>query len=769
MKNKLFSFINIVGLGLALPFALLALIQVQSAFETDNFHPQPEKTYRIITDVTKEDGSKIKYATSPQNLSEKLAGNYPFVDKATTVIRQYDWALSHGLQSLDVNVIFVEPDFFDVFGFRLAAGTVPVAPNTIAITKEKAQAFFGKENPLGKSLIHPDMGAFLITGVIENYKRNTHLRSDVMVSIKSLKKTSAGEGALAGLNYAMLHDENDKSKLRTALSTIADDYNREAASKNQKEKIQFRLQNIDKLAPDFEGLWDNSYIDSWGDLTVNFAFAMALLLLAAFNYINLTLAKSISRSREVGIRKVSGALRYQLVVQFICEAILISLISLLIGYIVLRFVENFMYVNWFSWQVDNQWLLWSTFILFTLFVGFLAGITPARILSSFQPVQVLKGTVSPSGFGKRGLRNTLVVIQFVVTSCFIFIMSALYSQLKYMATDNSNFNRQNIYNIAVKDKAALLAHDLSSNKDIERVGMASLPFGGIGSTIGIKKSQQENNAEANYYTADGNFVSNMQLKIIAGKNLPVSVGDSASPFVLINERLLNALGMGNPQEATGKKIIMNDSSEVIIAGVTDNFCYGNYQFMAKPLIMQYDPAKFHALVVKVKNETTADALRSELLPVWKKYFPASEFFISDYSKTLYETYFPAGDMRIMILFCVILVVISLMGLLGIVTYDTEKRVKEIGIRKTLGASVPAIVQQLSKSFLKLILISAFIALPLGFIGGNYFMKLFAYNEGLNIWMMTFLFALIMLFAIVTIIYKGWKAATGNPVKSLRTE
>jgi putative ABC transport system permease protein len=770
-KHKLFSFINIFGLGLAIPFALLSLMQVQSAYENDNFHPYPNSTYRITTDVTDNTGSKIKYALSPQSVTEQLQQNYPAIEKATFVVRDFNWELSNRIKALKVNSIYVEPSFFDMFGFYFSLGAKPIEPNSLALTEEKATAFFGTTDVVGKILTHPDYGDFTVTGVLKPYKRNTHLRSDVMVSMATYKKFSKDSipTSLSGFTYALLKPNSTKQNLDAALTAEAAKLNKLVASSTAKEQLSFRKQLVTSIAPDFEYLRGNSYVESILDLSFNFGFALAILLLAGFNYVNLTLARSLSRAKEVGVRKVAGALRYQLMGQFICEAILVALLSLGVGYIVLKLLEQFSYVNWFTWEVDNQIVIWLLFIVFSIFIGLVAGIVPARILSRFQPAQVLKGTVAPSTFGRMGLRNSLVVIQFVATSCFIFAIATMYSQFTYMATDNENFNRKHIYNVSVNGNYRLLQQKLAANRNVERIGLVSTPFGGTTAQAFIKKNKQEENAEASYYAANADFISNMDLHFVAGKNLPISTGDSVSNFVVVNEQLLTTLGLGTAKEAIGKTFLLNDNREVMVHGVVQNFCYYIYQFAANPLVLQYNPAQFHVLSIKTKDKVDDAVFTSEIAAVWKKYYPHEQPAVSNYQKDLYDRYFPGRDMKFMGVFCLVVLVIAMMGLLGIVTYHTEKRIKEIGIRKVMGASVSDIVKVLSKSFIKLIVIAASIALPVGYAICYFFISVFAYNNGVNMLFLCLLFISIFSVALVTIAYKSISAAVANPVKSLRTE
>ena len=771
-RNKFLSLINILGLGLSIPFALLFLTKVQSVYESDNFHPYPNRTYRIITDVKDNDGNVTKYALSPQSLSEELGNNYPSVQKATFTVREFDWELSKGLKTLSVNTLYVEPAFFDMFGFRFLSGTKPTEPNSIVITKEKAEAFFGTaDDAVGKILTHPKYGEVIISGVLKPYKQNTVFRSDVMVSMATWKKSHLDSipTALSGYTYVLMRPNTTGKQTDIALNDVAGKLNGRGDSKSIKESLFFHKQGIEDIAPAFKDLEGNLYVDSVANLAVNFSFAMGLLILAAFNYINLTLARSINRAKEVGLRKTVGAFRYQLIIQFICEAVLMALISLAAGYLILLLLKQFGYVNWFVWEVDNQLMLWTTFILFTIFTGALAGFIPAKILSRFKPVNVLKGNIAPAAIGKTGFRNSLVVIQFVASTCFIFILITVLGQFRYMATDNKNFNRENIYNISVSEKLRLLQQDILKNKNVETTGFVSIPFGGNSAKAVVKKDKQGSSISVNYYAADAGFISNMKLPIIAGSSFSSSAADSASDFVLVNQQLLSALGMTNAHEAIGSTFLLNNEKEVTINGVLPNFCYNNYQFSAQPLIIQYNPSQFHVLTIKTRSKMDDAVFKSEMNAVWKKYFPHDELSFSNYQKDMYERYFPSGGVKFIGLFCAAMLVIALMGLMGLVTYHTESRVKEVGIRKVMGASITQILKELSKGFVKLTLIAALIALPLGYAVCYMFMKLFAYSNGVDFLLLCLLFGGIFSFALAIIVYKSMSVAITSPVKSLRTE
>ncbi|MCP9765925.1 ABC transporter permease [Lacihabitans soyangensis] len=773
-KNKLFSFINIFGLGLALPFALLSLLHLQSTFEFDNFHQNRERIFRIITDEKTNQGKKVSYASSPFLLADKLRIDYPGVEFSTKTMREFGWELSNQLKNLKVNIIYIEPDFFNIFNFKLEKGEYPTEPNTLVISQETAERFYKNLNPIGQILNHPTYGAFKITGVLKPFKKETQFKSDVMVSMATYEKRMQGNpitkswGQYESFSFVKLRPKVNPASLDLALAQIAEKTNVNLVQ--NKKRNEFRKQALADISPSEEDLQNNPYVDKWSDIYVNFSIPIMILVLAGFNYTNLTLARSLGRSREVGVRKVMGAVRSQLIVQFIAEAVLIAFSALIVGVLILSLMKEYIHVNWVTWKVDNPYFIVIIFCIFALLLGVTAGSLPAWILSSFQPVKVLKGTLSPASFGKINFRKSLIVIQFIVTLGFIFQIGHMYNQFKYMATENENFNRKGIFNLAIPSKnAKLITQEISENKNVKKIGFTSVPFGGITTQLGIGTQKKGENTASYYYASDRNFIENMNLTFVAGQNLPISSGDSAGNFVIINEKAVEKLNLGSTKEAVGKTIFLNENIEVQVIGVVKNFCHFNYQFEIQPLVFQYNPAMFRSMVIQTEGKTDQAEFETFVKTLWKKQNPYESVSYSWFEEEMYDRYYPAEDMKMMGIACLVILVIAVMGLLGMVIYTTEKRVKEIGIRKVLGASVTEVVTILSWSFLKLLLLAGVIALPIGIFGGLLFNGLFTFNNGLNFSLMAMFFITVLLIAILTIAYYSMRAAFTNPVNSLRAE
>ncbi|QRR03260.1 ABC transporter permease [Dyadobacter sandarakinus] len=584
-KHKLFSVIHIAGLGLAMAFCFLQLIQVQTSFEKDSFHPYPDRTFRIITDVTAKDDKIYSLASSPMPLSEKLGTGQSIIEQSVRIVRNFNGSLNNGIKSLNVDGMYVDPGYFEIFGFKLEKGKPCIEPRTVVLTKEMAERFFGKADPVGKTLTSPDRGIFTVSGVFASIKPfTTHLKSDMVISMASFRELNpnVAEDNWQDYNtytFVLLTKGGNQAALDAALDKIAGQNNRQVVFKDLK-KHAYRSQYLKDIPLDSQGLLNNPYVEPWWKIGVSLLVPFIVILLAGFNYVNLTLTRSLSRGREVGVRKVAGARRGQLIFQFITETIVIAFGALSVGYLGLLFFQSYVHVGWLNYQVQQTGVLWLMFVVFTILTGVLAGILPARILASYEPAQVIKGKLGPAALGRVSFRKSLIVVQFAVALIFMTFTGISNSQFDYMATDNENFNRKGILNIPVTPgHVEVLAAEISKVAGVEKVGRASATLNeGSGkakiSNIG-PKGQQMTPQDTYIYAADGRFIDNMRLKFVAGENLPETLEDTSGRFVVINERAARVLGFDNPKESIGQMIRLNEQN-VHVSGVVRNFCFMRY-------------------------------------------------------------------------------------------------------------------------------------------------------------------------------------------------
>lgn len=781
LRHKLFSFINIFGLAAGMSVCLLALMQVRQVLEYDRFHPYPERTYRILTNVSKPNGDKWRLASAPLPLGEVLAREYGFLEKATRVF--YDQSLngdwSFGRKELPAQGAYVDPGFYQIFGYKLATGRPAVEPRTVLLTQETAERFFGKENPVGKTLSGKNVGDLTITGVLTPLPGKSHLQFDLLVSMATVPLLNASGQMAAQTNdwkqnwasytYVLLREGTPREALDRIWPELAARAKKEAGPKMDLT-YAFRSQAFTRITPALEDLDSSTWEPTLGSIMGVGGLALVILLMAGFNYVNLTLARSLNRAREIGIRKVAGAHRSQLVRQFLAESVLLAFLALGLSYFILILLELLPSVQqWLTRDIKRDWVLWAFFIGFAGLTGLVAGWAPARVLSAYQPVQVLKGPFGPRLFRGVGLRKGLIVAQFAVSLFFMVFVAAYYRQFSYMASTDYGFDRSSSIHIPLEEvNPQVLADEVTALKGVQRVGFTSGMLGLDLAGTRISSGAGQDFTDVNHFLVDHNFVQNMNLNVLAGKNIPPATRDSAGRFVLINEKAVVALRLGSPLEAVGKTIRLHDSTEVQIAGVLKDFNYQNLSQPIRPLLLRYDPSHFRYLNVKVE-EKAAGTVMADLEQVLKKLSSYKPVRLQWYDDQLYDHHFHLDDQMLLAVLTLMAISIAALGLLGMVTYTTALRLKEVGIRKVLGASVGQIVFLLSRSFGVLLLIAAVIALPLGYVAGVMFLQSFAFHVSLGIGTLLFCLGVLLLLGGLTVGIQTYRAAAANPANALRTE
>lgn len=773
-KHKLFSFINIVGLASGLTVCLLAIAHIKGAFDYDAFHPNRDRIYRVLTDVVSRQNDLTALATSPMPLAGVLERDYAFVEASARVTRTYG-EITGNSRRLNLLAFAVDPHFFRVFGYPLAQGQPATEPGTAVVTRQTAEKFFGTENPVGKVLQQEGMLPATITGVLADAPNKSHLKFDVLFSLAT-GRTGSLPGAFqdwrdyqTGYTYVLLKPGFGPDNLANVLPALAQRVTKGIRFRQDKG-YSFRLQALNRLSPGRETLRNATYEPDIAGLLVDMGVGLLTLLMAGFNYINLTLARSLSRAREVGIRKVAGAVRWQLVGQFMAESVVLSLLALVLAFGMLELVKPMAFVQ--QWLIGGvQWSasLWISFVVFSIVAGLLAGLVPARILSGFQPAQVLRSQTGLRVIKGISLRKSLIVIQFVVSLVAMIALVTMVRQMDYMATGDYGFRRERVLTIPLNDvPAARLSARISQLAGVERVAATSELFGSFGNSAKVKRSRYAPDSSHVFdWAVDEQFVPAMNLSLLAGRNLPPAASASGR-LVLINEELVRAFRLGSPQAAVGQSLWLNDSLEVTVVGVLKNFRFTTFYWAVKPLLLRNRPDQFHYLNVAVAKGTEETVL-ADTKAAWHELRPYTPFAGQWYDDFLRERHTHADDNNFMALLIALCFSIACLGLLGIVTYDTQTRTKEVGIRKVMGAEVGQVIWLLSRRFVRLLLLAGAIALPLGYLAGYVFLFNFAYHVSIGIETLGLCFGVLLLLGGLTIVIQTYRAAIANPVNSIRTE
>jgi putative ABC transport system permease protein len=780
-RNKLFSFINILGLAISMSVCLLVLMRIKDQLGYDKFHPDSSKTYRIITEVTNKQGAEYRLATTPLPLGPALLKDFNI---AENVVRLYPLGarkIETQGKHLSVNGSFTDPQFFDVFGFKLKAGNKKfalTAPNSIVLSKETAIKIFGTTDATGQVISFDDLGNFAVTGVLETPPGKSHLSFDAylsMSSVEGLEKTGR-LGAISekwnnGTNaytYLLLKKGVQKDQLSHAVAQISSSLMKNAHVEGR-ENFSFQVQPFNAIVLGEDLAYNLGNTGSRGKVLAEIAISFIILLSACFNYTNLSLARSLKRGKEVGLRKVSGAFRSQIFLQFVTESVFVSFLSLGLACVLLQWIID--YAPFSAEMVpagaglDPGLLVW--FVLFSLFAGLLAGSLPAWALSSFKPVEVLKNLSNIKLFGSNNLRKGLIIVQFTLSLIIIIFTLIFYRQFNYMATADPGFDAKNIFTIPLNGaNLQLLKNEVGRIKGVQSISAASVnPGKNASGTLAVKQNPASDAIGMEYYDVDAGFFNNFRLTMVAGSSFDENV---APNNIIISEAALEPLHFNNAIEAINQTLWVDDSLQMRIAGVVKDFYHRGLETPYRPLVFLNRTAELNYLNLRVEDRDD-EAVTAYIKTAWKKINPGQNFEGGWLYDELYERKSAWGTVSMLGFLALISVTLASLGLLGMVVYSTETRKKEIGIRKVMGASVTAIMALISKSFLRLVVIAGLIALPVSYTLGYFFLNLFANRVGVGAELLVFSFTGMLILSLLVICSQVYKAAAENPVKSLRTE
>ena len=557
-----------------------------------------------------------------------------------------------------------------------------------------------------------------------------------------------------------------ESQLHKALTSFSS----ELMSKSNvtgKERMVFRDQRLSDIILG-EELFDSiGNTGSKGKTWAEIAIAFVILLSACFNYTNLSIARSLQRGKEIGVRKVSGAFRIHIFWQFIIESLLVSLLSLGLAYVFLQLIID--HAPFSSELVPAGFHfdagLFAWFLAFAVFTSLLAGALPAWSLSSFKPVQVLKNLSTIRLFGGNGFRKVLIVSQFTLSLVIIIFSQIFTRQFSYMDKADPGFARENRIGIRIHaEDAPVLSTELTRISGVDQVAASSGEVGRDASgTSLLKREPTDQSFAIPYYDVDTAFLSLMNLRIMAGNNFPANSNMGRESFVMLNELAAKQLKFKSAAESVGQTVWLNDSLPVQVAGVVKDFYFRGVDQPIQPLLLRSRPAEFRLLTIKLSG-SNAGAIAA-IGQVWSKYNPG-ETFSYDWLEPNNNAW---GTISILGFLAIIAITLACLGLLGMVTYNIERKRKEIGIRKIMGADTATIVTFLSKGFIRLVLIAGCIALPISYLLGYFFLNIFANRIELGFWTQLVSLAGLLLVALMTMGTQIYRAATANPAESIRTE
>ncbi|GGH04605.1 ABC transporter permease [Mucilaginibacter phyllosphaerae] len=784
-KNKVSSAINIVGLAIGMAACIVIMLFVTYERSFDSFHGNDIVR---LNEVQKFPGmaASQKVGLSMFPMGPALKAEYPEVKSFTRIKWDQKYQMTYGEKRVFVPQVFaVDPDFLKIFTFKTLKGDAQSAvnkPNSIAITKETAEKLFGTEDPIGKVINHygGDTVKFTVTAVMENAPKNSQLQFDAIYSLPGIQQKWMDSWGGNWLNtYLKLAPGTDLKAFEAKMPAFLKKHLKPEYT-SYYELFYLPLKDVHAGATDI-GL-DYLNFQKFDQKSTNlFAIiAFIVLIIACVNFMNLSTARSADRAKEVGIRKSIGANRPQLAFQFLGETILLSLLALVLALIlvelVLPYVNNLSLRN-MSMPIFSKPSFLILILLGTVLVGLVSGIYPALFLSSFQPVKVLKGAVE-SGKNKGMLRNVLVIGQF--TSAVFLMIATVFvvKQLKFMQEKDPGFTREQVVTIPLDNisgkKYELFKQQLSGNTLIAGVTASQDQLGSHLDQSGVNfkyNNDAVRELAATQLVVDHDYLSVYNIKLAAGKNFSTERTANGREYI-VNESMAKEL-LKDHQGARIETLLgqrFGYDSLGVITGIVKNFNFNSLHYKVENLfIVNQSEWGFRTVSVKIKPGSSAQAINF-IKTTWTDVNPGYPFeyeFLDDHFAEVYRADNQVS--KIVGILAGLAILISCLGLFGLASFSAEKRIKEIGVRKVLGASVQNIVLLLSGHFVKLVVISNMIAWPLAWYAMNRWLRDFAFHIDITLGTFVFVALLSVFIALITISFQSVKAAIANPVKSLRSE
>lgn len=790
VKNKVFSFINIFGLTIGLTSFLLIALYIFDELTFDRFHKNAKNIYRIVEEKTAPEGKETKVASAGYQVSEKAKTDFREIKDA---VRFLTFSRTNVSTTENTNVFYEDftianPGFLTTFNFKLLQGdrrSALTAPHSVIVTEETARKLFSTTDVLGKAIkVDRDSTPFKITAVLKNFPVNSHLSFNLLFSESSItdndfkKFINSDWNSGAFTTYLLLNDKTDARRIETKINQLF--------AANQKDdtrgKSVFMLQPLKDIhfySNDIEG---NS--GRKGNITAIYVFsiiALFVLLIACINYMNLTTARFTNRAKEIAVRKVAGASRKNLVGQFLSEAFLITIIALSSALILVQmFLPSF---NAFTEKqltlgIHTDYRIWWGIAIIIIVVGLSSGIYPALFQSGAKPLILLKSKIN-MGRGNLSVRRSLVVFQFALSIIMIVATIIVYMQMKYVSKKDMGFNKEQLLVIdinsgKIRKGAETIKTEFEKLPQVQQVSVSSRVPGEWKDLPKVKVKYEKilnvGGEDMYFLGVDDKFLKTYGIVLAKGRNfLAGSLTDSSA--VMINETAAKALGITEPSEQI-IEIPLDQPFKARVTGIVKDF---NFQSLHQPLApmvlgFQKNPVQnIDYFTAKVTTNTMAETLKQMDAILHK--IDQNHLFEYHFLDKQWDLFYQQDQIRqtIFLMVAMLTIVIACLGLFGLATYAAEQRIKEIGIRKVLGASVSSIVTMLSKDFIRLVLIAAAIAFPVAWWAMNKWLDDFAYRITISWWMFALAGLLAIVIALITVSFQAIKAAIANPVKSLRSE
>ena len=777
-----FSFINIFGLAVGMTVCLLMLMYVVNETSYDNFHEKGDRIYRLTCDWGTE-GSKMKFAGTMPAFAPALNTEIPEIEVAGR-LRLNSEMIVLGAQNekfKQSGIFHADPEMFDIFSWNLLEGdpsSVLAEPFSVVITQKIAKKYFDREDPIGKTL-NINGNLYKVTGLLKDFPPHTHLACEILISfatIHSLGEYPSDPWTQWGddLTYFVLRESSSLDDVSNKVNALLNRNTGEWFTK----KMDLVLQPLAKIHWDMESRGD---VGTKGNILYVYLFlsaAILVLAIACFNFMNLSTSRYLDRMKEIGVRKVVGANRKQLIRQFLTESLLVTIVSMAFGVLLFNILYSYLYSYLeapIGFSFSHFLSLYVIVIVMVLIVGFLAGSYPAWFMSKFHPADIMhKRTFS--GASGMSFRNVLVVLQFAISIILIVGTVIIYQQIDYMKNTDLGFDKEDVVlaffpftNPEAKEKYPVLKTEFLKNSNVVEVtGVYTVP--GINSqyntTISKKGGEEGDSVSIQTLPADFGFIKSLGLEILSGRDFNEEFSLDSQESVILNEAAVQMLGYESP---IGEKLVLFGNRDVSVIGVVKDFHVKSLHNKISPMLIYIDP-KFYLLTATKIKPDDSEATLAYMGEIWKTVLGESEFNYR-YMKDAYYGFYAAEEKtgKLISIFTLLALFISCLGLFGLAAFMTNRKFKEIGIRKVLGASTRSIAALYSKEFAKWVIVANIVAWPVAYFLIDKWLGNFAYRIALTPVPFVLSGAAALAIALATVGSHAIRAAMANPVDSLRAE
>ena len=780
-RNRLFSMINVVGLAVSMSIGILIITFYQELQEFDRFHTKNERIHRVIATLNYLNDPPQDFASTSHVTYQLLNEKFPEVEK--TVILSRDKFSGDAVTTkkvIPLSGFWASESFFDIFSFNLIKGNPETAlseANSVVLTEKGAEKIFGEEEAMGQSLTIRDI-EYVVTGIMEDIPKNSHLKFEALGSYQTYVLANQDTERFKRWNnmwrqyvYVLLNKGASIDQFNDKLAGISEKQN----EKEKNYKIHLSTQNLAEIIPG-QQLSNNAGINFEESIIVFLGTLIVIVILTAcFNYTNLAIARAIKRTKEVGIRKIVGASRGHVFSQFIFESIIISLLAFILSYFMFIWIKpGFLNMGNEMDQLvdlDFKWANLPIYLGFALIVGLIAGLAPALIISRLKILQTLQHNTSIKLFGKVAIRKALITFQFVLSMTFITSVFVLENQYQYAINFDLGYQTENIINVKLHDNdPEIVKSALSQLHEVQDISASSFVMSiGNSRSTEVKYKDPLDSATIWLLHIDDRFLANHEIPIIAGANFKPNLGTEEPRDVIVNQKLLKRFSIESKEAAIGENLKI-DGDDFKIIGVIPDFHYNSLTDELGPFMFQNNPDDWYILNLKVKTDdivSTMDRLEEQ----WKTVDQVHDFEAEFLDDDIHDNYSEIQLIMTVIGFMAFLAIsIVLLGLLGMAVYSTETRVKEISIRKILGASESSLIYHLSKGFLVLMIIAAAISMPLTyFFFDQVVLSDIVYNAGVSLIDLSTGAVLMTVVGLTTIGLQCASVIKLNPADNLRDE